>query len=84
MALSTKAAMRGNGMKRHFLARTEGIGVGLFMAMKANYWNSGYPSNKDSRIGFRVAGSVPEPGSLLLLICGTIAGYIWLRNRKSS
>ncbi len=32
-------------------------------------------------IGFRVA-SVPEPGSITLLVCGMVAGLIWWRRRK--
>ena len=32
-------------------------------------------------LGFRVA-SVPEPGSITLLVCGAIAGLIWRRGRK--
>lgn len=32
-------------------------------------------------LGFRVA-SVPEPGSITLLVCGLVAGLIWWRRRK--
>ncbi|MGD0653087.1 MAG: SUMF1/EgtB/PvdO family nonheme iron enzyme [Thermoguttaceae bacterium] len=41
----------------------------------------GYPAYENNDIGFRVA-SVPEPGSITLLVCGAIAGLIWRRCRK--
>ncbi len=34
------------------------------------------PGNEYAYLGFRVA-SVPEPGSITLLVCGAIAGLIW-------
>jgi formylglycine-generating enzyme required for sulfatase activity len=39
-----------------------------------------YPSNEDIYCGFRVA-SVPEPGSITLLVCGAIVVLIWWRRR---
>ncbi len=39
------------------------------------------PSIEGVLVGFRVA-SVPEPGSITLLICGLVAGLIWWRRRK--
>ena len=38
------------------------------------------PSGENSNIGFRVA-SVPEPGSLALLVCGGVAVLIWWKRR---
>jgi formylglycine-generating enzyme required for sulfatase activity len=39
------------------------------------------PPNEDYWIGFRVA-SVPEPGSIILVVSGAIAGLIWWRRRR--
>ncbi len=39
------------------------------------------PSNEDYGVGFRVA-SVPEPGSITLLVCGLVAGLMWWRRGK--
>ncbi len=39
------------------------------------------PSYEGYGIGFRVA-SVPEPGSITLLVCGLVTGLIWWRRRK--
>jgi len=39
------------------------------------------PSYEDAYKGFRVA-SVPEPGSITLLLCGLVVGLIWWRRRK--
>ena len=42
---------------------------------------SGDPTSEGRNIGFRVA-SVPEPGSITLLLCGLVAGLICWRRRK--
>jgi len=39
------------------------------------------PANENPNVGFRVA-SIPEPGSIALLICGALAGLIWWRRRR--
>ncbi len=39
-----------------------------------------WPTSESDSIGFRVA-SVPEPGSITLLVCGLLAGLIWWRRR---
>ncbi|MEI8373460.1 MAG: SUMF1/EgtB/PvdO family nonheme iron enzyme [Planctomycetota bacterium] len=39
------------------------------------------PTSEGSTVGFRVA-SVPEPGSITLLVCGVVAGLIFWRKRK--
>jgi formylglycine-generating enzyme required for sulfatase activity len=39
------------------------------------------PTYESGGIGFRVA-SVPEPGSLTLLVCGAVAALLWWRGRK--
>ena len=39
------------------------------------------PSNEYDYLGFRVA-SVPEPGSITLLVCGAVAGLMWWRRRR--
>jgi len=41
----------------------------------------GHPTYEGGFIGFRVA-SVPEPGSITLLLCGLVAGLIWWRRGK--
>jgi len=38
-------------------------------------------TDESDYLGFRVA-SVPEPGSLTLLVCGAIPGLLWWRRRK--
>ena len=50
--------------------------------LHASYRDSyGAPTGEDSDIGFRVA-SIPEPGSITLLVCGLVAGLMWWRRRK--
>ena len=39
------------------------------------------PSAQGHTIGFRVA-SVPEPGSISLLLCGLAGGLIWFRRKR--
>jgi hypothetical protein len=48
---------------------------------QADYTNWGGPSAEIGYIGFRVA-SVPEPGSLTLMLCGGLAGLYWWKRRK--
>jgi hypothetical protein len=67
--------------------------AGSLRGLRGGYWYSvsgglrasvryaGVPSYEDSLIGFRVA-SVPEPGSITLLLCGLVTGLIWWRRRK--
>jgi formylglycine-generating enzyme required for sulfatase activity len=43
--------------------------------------NSGRPEVELNSLGFRVA-SVPEPGSLTLMLCGGLAGLYWWKRRK--
>jgi hypothetical protein len=48
----------------------------------ASNWSYGsLPAQESYYFGFRVA-SVPEPGSIILLLCGAIAGLMWWRRRK--
>ncbi len=47
-----------------------------FMASTSTYM--GYPTYEDGSIGFRVA-SVPEPGSITLLLVSAVAGLLWWR-----
>lgn len=42
-----------------------------------------YPTVESQDLGFRV-GSVPEPGSLTLLVCGLVAAVVWWRRRRST
>lgn len=39
------------------------------------------PASENGGLGFRVA-SIPEPGSITLLVCGLVAGLLWWRRRK--
>jgi sulfatase modifying factor 1 len=43
-----------------------------------------YPSDEDGYLGFRVA-SVPEPGSITLLVCGAVGllAYVWRQRRTA-
>jgi formylglycine-generating enzyme len=41
----------------------------------------GHPTNRSDFLGFRVA-SVPEPGSIWLMLCGAIAGLLWRRRKR--
>jgi formylglycine-generating enzyme len=50
----------------------------LFAASNRNGFD---PTSEGNAIGFRVA-SVPEPGSITLLVCGPIAVLIWRRIRS--
>ncbi len=45
------------------------------------YYLDRYPTFEYNNLGFRVA-SVPEPGSISLLVCGLAAGLLWWRRRK--
>jgi len=48
----------------------------------ASSWRvSNDPEYVSGSVGFRVA-SVPEPGSITLVVCGAIAGLIWWRRRR--
>ena len=49
--------------------------------LAASYRSNGTPTNEVSLIGFRVA-SVPEPGSLILIVSGAIVALILWRRRK--
>ena len=46
--------------------------------LRASYRYSYSPTYGHHDIGFRVA-SIPEPGSITLLVCGLVAGLIWWR-----
>jgi formylglycine-generating enzyme required for sulfatase activity len=52
----------------------------LHAAGRINYY---VPSVEGSFIGFRIA-TIPEPGSLTLVICGAVAGLIWWRSEWRS
>ena len=67
-----------------------------YRRMRAGAWNLnsgsmasqsssyvGTPTDENDFIGFRVAASVPEPGSLALLLAGTVAFGIWRLRRKT-
>ena len=49
--------------------------------LHASYRLSILPAAEIGYIGFRVA-SVPEPGSITLLVCGLLTGLVWYRRRK--
>ena len=49
--------------------------------LASSFRNYGSPSIECGDIGFRVA-SVPEPSSIVLLVCGAIAGLIGWKRRK--
>jgi len=51
---------------------------GYLLASTRDYY---YPTYGNFSLGFRVA-SIPEPGSITLLVCGTVAGLMWWRRRK--
>ncbi len=48
--------------------------------LNAGSRGQGLPTDSGAQ-GFRVA-SVPEPGSITLLVCGLVTGLIWWRRRK--
>ncbi|MGD0383810.1 MAG: SUMF1/EgtB/PvdO family nonheme iron enzyme [Thermoguttaceae bacterium] len=50
-----------------------------FLAASQRY--SAFSEEERSQFGFRVA-YVPEPGSVILHVCGAIAGLMWWRRRK--
>jgi formylglycine-generating enzyme required for sulfatase activity len=49
--------------------------------LAASHRDDSYPAYGGSVVGFRVA-SVPEPGSITLLVCGAIACLMWWRRHK--
>jgi sulfatase modifying factor 1 len=49
--------------------------------LHASFRYSEDPAYEDFDIGFRVA-SIPEPGSITLLVCGLVAGLIGWRRRR--
>jgi len=50
-------------------------------SLLASYRFTWPPTREGSSTTFRVA-SVPEPGSITLLVCGLVTGLIWWRRRK--
>jgi formylglycine-generating enzyme len=50
-------------------------------ALAASFRGGENPASHGTPIGFRIA-YVPEPGSIILLISGAIAGLIWWRRRR--
>ena len=50
-------------------------------SLHASYRYYYTPAVESYIVGFRVA-SVPEPGSICLLVCGLAAGLIWWRRRR--
>jgi formylglycine-generating enzyme len=52
-----------------------------FGNLAASYRCHGYPTGDGSDVGFRVAASVPEPGSFALLLAGGVSllAYAWRR-----
>lgn len=57
------------------------LGDTNYMAAYSQYIYLAYPTFENYDLGFRVA-SVPEPGSITLLVCGVIAGLMWRRRTK--
>jgi formylglycine-generating enzyme required for sulfatase activity len=58
-----------------------GVWVGPSYALQSSYRDDYDPTYGISIIGFRVA-SVPEPGSITMLLCVAAAGLLWWRHRK--
>jgi formylglycine-generating enzyme required for sulfatase activity len=52
------------------------------LAMHADFRYPGWQAENTAEIGFRIASSIPEPGSMSLLVCGLAAGLIWWRRRR--
>ena len=50
------------------------------VTLLASYPGDNEPTSEHIDVGFRVA-SVPEPGSLTLMLCGALAGLYWWRRR---
>jgi len=73
------------------------IYAGLFRGLRGGGWSqysyhlhasrrydvirAAFPADESSDVGFRVA-SVPEPGSITLLLCGAVTAWIWWRRRR--
>ena len=53
------------------------------LAMHADFRYPGWPVETTAELGFRVA-SIPEPGSITLLLCGLVTGLIWWRRRRKA
>jgi formylglycine-generating enzyme len=65
-----------------------------YRGLRGGYWNSSAnitsalvrsaagPGTASLNVGFRVASAVPEPGSIVLLLAGAIAGFVWWWRRK--
>jgi sulfatase modifying factor 1 len=49
--------------------------------LHASNRSSYYPADEGYNVGFRVA-SVPEPGSITLLLCGLVGVLLWRRRRR--
>jgi autotransporter-associated beta strand protein len=52
-------------------------------AMASNYYWAIDATYENGDVGFRVASSVPEPGSIALLLAGAVALGIWRLRRKA-
>ena len=62
---------------------SRGIRGGAFysISLLSSYRDTYAPTGEHYFVGFRVA-SVPEPGSISLLVCGLAAGLIWFRRKR--
>jgi len=73
-----EADISGDGSSRGLRGGDWGYGSNY---LRASTRISFSPSSKDDTIGFRVA-SIPEPGSITLLLCGALAGLMWRSRRR--
>jgi formylglycine-generating enzyme required for sulfatase activity len=53
---------------------------GYYLASSSRFYDNPDNVGADSTNGFRVA-SLPEPGSITLVVCGAIATLVWWRRR---
>lgn len=58
-----------------------GIWGSIYYYLQSSYRAGFGPAHETYGLGFRVA-SVPEPGSIILLVCAAAAGLLWWKRRK--
>ncbi len=86
MGRSTRAGTYGNGTR--LSGRVGGVvcGVALGTSVRSSLLASvrlsfSNPTGESHNMGFRVA-SVPEPGSITLMLCGALAGLLWWKRSR--
>jgi sulfatase modifying factor 1 len=77
----TESAATGSGSFAAWGAWRGGTWNAYSDGLLASFRGLDFPTSERSYVGFRVA-SVPEPGSITMLLCAAIGGLLWWRRRR--